>query len=258
MKTAVHILFLLLISFQDGYPLKNGRPTSKGIEKYVEDHADSLVRFYQEFIGDTLYHVWIYAEDLNKYGIVDSLELGFYIDNEIYISSSEYFNAYELADLSRHQRSRYIENNEFVKATILHELSHDYFNQVAWEMIAVDSIQVDRSYKPYHWILTSMESFGASFIEEGVCEYLVEKMGEVITPKVPLVPRSVEELTREEDKYRMKYKYSAYFLRDFLDENGFKWGIKILIHNPPPTYEEILKPNLFFGRLIEPRHPAHP
>ena len=251
----VYILLILILPFQEGYPLKNGKPTSKGIEQYVEDHADSLVSYYQEFIGDSLYHVWIYAEDLNKYGIADSLELGFYIDNEIYISTSELFNAYELADLSRHRRSRYLENNKFVKATILHELSHDYFNQVAWEMITVDSLQVDRSYKPYHWILTSMESFGARFIEEGVCEYLVEKMGEVITPRVPLVPQTVEELTEKENTYNMKYKYSAYFLRDFLDEKGFKQGIKILIYNPPPTFEEMLEPDLFFGRLSEPRRP---
>jgi hypothetical protein len=253
MKTLLHILILLLLPYQEGYPLKNGRPTSKGIEMYVEDHAESLMKAYQEYVGDTLYHVWIYTEDLSKYGIEDSLELGFYIDNEIYISTSEYFHAYELADLKGFQRSRYRDNNKFVKATILHELSHDYFNQIAWEMIAIDSIPVDRSYKPYHWILTSMESFGAGFIEEGVCEYLVEKMGEEITPRVPVIPRSVEELTREKDKYRMKYKYSAYFLREFLDDKGFKWGIKILIHNPPPTFEEILEPDLFFSRLIEPQ-----
>jgi hypothetical protein len=258
MKMLFHILLIALLPFQERYPLKDGRPTSKGIEHYVEDHADSLVNVYQKYIGDTLYHVWIYAENLNKYGIQDSLELGFYIDNEIYISTSEYYNAYELADLSGYQRSRYLENNKFVKATMLHELSHDYFNQVAWEMIAIDSVHVNRSYKPYHWILTSMESFGAGFIEEGVCEYMVEKMGEVIRPRVPHIPSSVDELTLEENAYSMKYKYSAYFLRDFLNENGFKWGIKILIHNPPPTFDEILDPDLFFSRLTEPAVRSQP
>jgi hypothetical protein len=81
-------------------------------------------------------------------------------------------------------------------------------------------------------------------------------MGEVIIPRVTVVPRTVEELTGEENKYRMKYKYSAHFLREFLDEKGFKRGVKILIHNPPPTYEEILNPDQFFGRLVEPGLPG--
>jgi hypothetical protein len=258
LKTLIYISLILLLAGQDDYPMKDGKPTSKGIEQYVEDHADSLVRAYQDFVGDTLYHVWIYAEDLHKYGIEDSLELGFYINNEIYISTSEYFVAYELSELSSFRRSRYTDNNKFVKATILHELTHDYFNQIAWEMISVDSMHVDRSYIPYNWILTTMESFGSEFIEEGVCEYIVEKMGEVITPRVTVVPRSVEELTQEENKYRMKYKYSAHFLRDFLDGKGFKRGVKILIHNPPPTYEEMLDPDLFFSRLLEPDLPGYP
>lgn len=41
------------------YPLKKGKPTSEGIEQYVEENADLLLREYQEFIGDTLYNVWI-------------------------------------------------------------------------------------------------------------------------------------------------------------------------------------------------------
>ena len=257
-KMLIFILSTLWPAQQDDYPLKNGRPTSSGIEQYVEENADSLILAYQDYVGDTLYHVWIYAEDLHQYGIEDSLELGFYINNEIYISTSEYFIAYELSDLSGYRKSRFTDNNKFVKATIMHELTHDYFNQIAWEMISVDSLHVDRSYIPYHWILTTMESFGSGFIEEGICEYMVEKMGEVITPRVTLVPGSIEELTLEENKYRMKYKYSAHFLRQFLDEKGFKQGVKILIHNPPPTFEEILDPDLFFRRLIEPELPIYP
>ena len=64
------ILILILFVFpqmRQDYPLKNGRPTSKGIEQYVEDNAESLIREYQNFIGDTLYNIYIYTEDLTHF-----------------------------------------------------------------------------------------------------------------------------------------------------------------------------------------------
>ena len=48
------ILLLLPIQEKQDYPLKNGRPTSRGIDSYVEDNADVLILELQEFIGDTL------------------------------------------------------------------------------------------------------------------------------------------------------------------------------------------------------------
>jgi len=251
-RPLIHIASILLVLFQQGYPLKNGKPTGEGVEKYVEDKADSLITEFQEFISDTLYQVWIYAEDLTDYGIEDSLELGYYYNDEIFISTTQQFYAYELADLTEYRKMTFEHNNKFVKTVILHELAHDYFNQVTWEMIGFDSIHVDRAYLPYNWILSSHRSFGSSFIEEGICEYIVEKMGEVIAPRKPYKPDTLEELTDDQNRYTMKYRYSAYFLRDFLDREGLKRGIKILAHNPPPSYSEILNPHLFFDRLVEP------
>lgn len=250
------MLSLLFLSFQADYPLKNGRPTSEGIRQYVEDNAEALIREYEQFIGDTLYHVWIYTDDLKKFGVEDTIELGFYYSDEIYISDAALFYAYELADFTGYHKTKITQDNRFVKSTIMHELTHDYFAQVAWEMIGVDSIHVDRSFMPYVWVLKDDESFGSRFIEEGICEYMVEKLGEVIVPRKPRRPRSVEELISEKNEYQMMYRYSAYFLRDFLDEKGFKRGLKILAHNPPPLYHEILNPERYFDRLIEPQFKA--
>ena len=88
--------------------------------------SDSLVVEYQNFVGDTLYDVWIYAEDLTANDILDSMELGRYYPDEIYITTDELFLAYELADLPKKERVLIVESNKFVKAAVIHELTHDY------------------------------------------------------------------------------------------------------------------------------------
>ena len=64
----VLFILLLLVPVQEkpDYPLKNGRPTTKGIDRYVEENAERLLSEFQEFIGDTLYNANIYTEDLSK------------------------------------------------------------------------------------------------------------------------------------------------------------------------------------------------
>lgn len=248
------LIFILLLfppqQVSGDYPLKNGKPTSKGIEQYIEEQADSIIEEYQEFIGDTLYDIWIYADDLTYYEVHDSLELGRYYPNEIYISIDEKFIAYELADLSKAQVAAISESNKFVKATVIHELTHDYLYQIGIEMRISDSLRVDRSYQTNLWIIHSHETFGSEFIQEGICEYVTEKMGEVIPSKHPYIPKNTEELTSKENRYLVKYKYAAYYLRPFLDATGLKRGIKTLLYNPPPSFEEILNPDLFFSRLV--------
>ena len=96
------LLLVLVWSFSlpvpQDYPLKKGKPTSKGIEQYVEDKGESIKAEYEKFIGDTLHSVWIYAEDLSQYVHNDSLDMGWYYPHEIFITTSEKFLAYELAD----------------------------------------------------------------------------------------------------------------------------------------------------------------
>lgn len=230
--------------------MKNGKPTSKGIEQYIEEQADSIVKEYQEFVGDTLYDIWIYADNLTFYDVHDSLELGRYYPNEIYVSTTEMFMAYELADLSKAQKAAINESNKFVKATVIHELTHDYLYQIGLEMRILDSLSIDRSYQTNLWIIHSHETFGSEFIQEGICEYVTEKMGEVIVPRHPYIPKTIEDLTNKDHRYLVKYKYAAYYLKSFLDTTGLKKGIKILLYNPPPSFEEILNPDLFFYRLV--------
>jgi len=78
-------------------------------------------------------------------------------------------------------------------------------------------------------------------------------MGKIIPLRRPIIPKNIEELTERENRYKFQYKFSSQFVKTFLDTTGLKKGIKILLHNPPPNYEEILEPDRFFNRLIIPR-----
>ena len=248
-KSLLILLLLIPLQVRQEYPLKNGRPTSRGIEQYVDDHSESLIREYQNFIGDTLYNTYIYTEDLTENGYYDPLELGRYFTNEIFITNAEVFLAYELSAFSERGRDTISDSNLFVKAAIIHELTHHYIHQVSTEMLRIENIEVDRAYQTFFRIYSDQDKTGSKFIEEGICEYVTKKMDEIIPPNKPFVPTKTDDLTNRENDYRVYYKYSSYYLTKFLDTTGLKRGIKILLHNPPPTNEEILNPDLFFSRL---------
>lgn len=217
---------------------------------YTEDNRDSLAVEYQRFIKDTLWlDYWIYAEDLTDYVGHDTLELGHYWDGEIAVDMDTNFVAYELAEWGNLKRKLRGPSNAFVRATIFHELTHHYINQISREMPYRDSIKVNRAYQTGIWIIRNPDMFGSEFIEEGICEYLVAEMGEIITPKRYYIPKTQSDLTNTNNRYKVVYQYSSYYLKTFLDTTGFKKGVKILIANAPPNYMEVLNPELFFDRL---------
>ena len=245
------IIWLLFLPLQErsDYPLKNGRPTSKGIDRYVEEQAEELIRVFQDFINDTLYNTNIYTEDLT-YDLSDHpLELGIYYPNEIFINNTAPFIAYELDELSKQGRDTLISCNQFVKAAVFHELMHHYIYQLSIEMLRRDSIPVDRAYQSFFRIYSHRDDPGPRFIEEGICEYLTLEMKEIISRRRPYIPKKPEDLNRQDKAYDIFYRYSAYSLDEFLDTMGLKRGIKTLLHNRPPSIEEILDPDLYFARM---------
>lgn len=246
------ILILLLLTLpqeRQEYPLKNGRPTTRGIEQYVEENEASMIKEFQDFIGDSIYNIYIYTQDLTENGYFDPMELGRYFPNEIFITNTEVFMAYELSGLTRRGRDTVSASNLFVKSTVFHELTHHFINQVSVEMSQIEHIGVNRAYQSFFRIYRDQNDIGSKFIEEGICEYVTGKMGEIIPPVKPYIPKSKADLTDTANSFNVYYKYSSYYLSDFLDTVGIKRGIKILLHNPPPSSEEILKPKLFFSRL---------
>lgn len=244
------IAWSLTLPVPQDYPLKKGKPTSKGIEQYIEDKSESIKNEYQKFIGDTLHSVWIYAEDLSDYVSNDSLELGWYYPHEIFITTSEKFLAYDIDDLSPRKQAKSAGNNKFVKSAIVHELTHNYIHQILLEMRSVDSIRVHKAFHSNLILLNAQESYGRSFIEEGLCEYMTEKMGEIFPPDHVNPPETIEDLMDNTNIYEIKYKYSSHILKPFLDTIAFKDAVKIFLHNPPPSYREILEPELYFNRLV--------
>lgn len=247
------ILCILLVfgsvQARPDYPLKDGKPTSKGIDSYVEENAEDLITEFQAFIDDTLYNTNIYTDDLSENMEHNPLELGNYYPNEIFITNAEVFHAYELNDLSGYSRDTLGNSNLFVKAAVFHELGHHYTYQLGIEMLRIDQVGMDRAYQSFFRIYSIREAPGRKFIEEGICEYINLNMKQILAPRRPRTPRHLSDLTDPKKQYQIFYQYAPYYLRDFLDTHGLKRGIKILLHNPPPSPEEILEPDRFFARL---------
>lgn len=246
------IVLLLSSSIQElpVYPVgKDGRPTRKGIELYVHQNQNKFLIEYQKVVNDSLYDVYMTVDDLSQYNNGGDA-LGFCISglgsSEIIISNeAEKYMGYEVGMLSKFRRSTIIESNNFVKGVIFHELTHLYFNQVIREL-RLDSLTVASDYNNFSMI--PRNSFGSKFIEEGICMYISIKIGECIHGQ-DYMPETMKELMDNQNSYQIMYQYSAEYVQSFLNYWGIKRGIQILVHNKPPTYEEILYPSKFYSRL---------
>jgi hypothetical protein len=252
MKILLFILFLFIFFIQDyPYPYKNGKPTSKGIDSYIKDNERNFIEDYQQFIKDTLDYVEMETEDLTEYTDYDSLELGrFYIPNEIVISNQTKFIGYELSEFGKYKKT-HTESNKFVRSTVMHELTHLWFNQIIKEM-RYKRIHISPEYTASLRIYPNDE-VGSDFIEEGICEYMIQKKGEINWYKITFKPKALEDIINKSNKYDIKYKYASYFIKDYLnkafEEQRVKESIEVLINNKPPSTQEIIKPELYFNRI---------
>jgi hypothetical protein len=250
-------LLLVFPSFSQGDPpdklqYKYGHPTTKGIDDYIKSREYDLVMEFREFIKDTILEeadVWIESDNLSEYTEHDSLELGrFYIPNDVIITNEEMFLDYDIDLMSKWRRLQYIETNQFVKATVMHELAHFYFYMVTQHMK-----HLKRPVMPGYGSginIYPQNSQGAEFIEEGVCEYVMIMMGETIPYKEDYKPSSTREIVEGRNTHRIKYKHSYFFVKPLLDSAGLRKGIEMLITNPPPSTEEMLHPEKFYERLV--------
>ena len=260
MKKIASILLILfsfaLLSAQnvEQYQYKHGKPVSKGIDYYVKKNVDNFVNEYQAFIKDTLYNYYISTADFRDYADYDSLELGrFYIPDEIVINNEEEYYDYDIKYLSRFKRRIINEYNIFVKGVAMHELTHDYFYQIILEMRMDTTVHVDIAYNNFRIYPNEESRFTSEFIEEGVCNYVMIKMQESV-PYEKYILTDINDIINKKKIYNVKYQYSYFYLQNFLDNTiqqygRIKEGIEILLANKPPTYEELLTPNLFFNRL---------
>jgi hypothetical protein len=245
-----NILFFLFLLFpiqKDPRYNKQGKPSTYGINTYVKDNQSNIIKEY-EYLIDSLYDVYIYTENISETS--DEGELGqFYLPDYIVITNEEKYIAYEFKYMSKFKQKSIPYNERTVKAVIFHELTHAYFNQVMINM-RNNNQYTSPEYGSLRMFPDLSTRFGAIFIEEGICEYMVYYFNEANPIKDVPIPVNEDELLSDSNRTNNLYYYSVVFLKDFLDKYGIHKGMEILISNKPPTSKEILNPKLFFKRLL--------
>jgi len=249
MKIIISILFVILplsvLSQEDLY--KWGKPTSKGIDNYIKNNDYQFIIDFRKFIKDSFYiEPFISTDDLSEYYNYNKYELGYfeYPDNIVITNEPRYID-YELSRLSEFRRSQYRETNQFVRAVIMHEICHCYFYQIM--MTARQNNELEHEFSMGLKIIL-IDEFGAEFVEEGICEYVVQLMGEMIgyDEKVNITKY---QLIHERSSYEVQYRYSSQFVKPIVDKLGITNAIYKIITNKPPSTEEILKPENYYQRL---------
>lgn len=247
------LLSFLFLSFSQDkyiYPYKYGKPTTAGIKQYVYDNEENFIAEYSAFVHDTIYDASFNTDKLSEYYNSDSNELGcFFYPNSITITNEEMFLDYELSRVNKYNRKSLIESNRFVKGTVMHEMTHVYFYQIIREM-QYEKMKVNALYRNNINIFPN-NTYGAEFIEEGVCEYVAELMDEIVPCKYIYKPKNLNEIIINRNQYEIKYRYSRIYVKGFLSQysDSLKTGIKILLRNEPPTTEEMLTPEIYYQKL---------
>lgn len=250
MNAIINILFILLFFFssqKDPYYNKSGRPSTYGITLYVEKYQDNVIMEYR-FKIDTVHYVEVLTDNLSE--LSDENDLGNYypIDNLIVLTNEEKYIEYEYADLSKFKQKLTPYTDRTVKAVMFHELTHAYFYQTI-AIMKMNDEYVSSEYGYVNIYPRSDLRFGSTFIEEGICEYVVYYLKESSPIENVFIPKTKTDVVNSDNEIYVKYHYSVYFLKDFMDKHGIEKGIKILVSNRPPNYDEILNPELFFNRL---------
>lgn len=250
MINVFNILLILFVSFhvQKENPLynKQGKPSTYGIEQYINKYQENVIKEY-EYRIDSLYDVYIFTENLSETAEAD--ELGnFYLPDQIILTNEEKYVAFEFKDLSKYKQRSLNYTDRTVKAVIFHELTHAYINQIIF-IRQNQNEYVSSEYGMIRMFPVPGHQFGADFIEEGICEYVVYYLNESSPLKDVPVPESATDLIDPKNIVNNLYYYSVVYLKDFLDREGIRKGIEILVNNRPPTYDEILNSKIYFNRL---------
>jgi hypothetical protein len=254
----IFILFSFIQFAQQSYPVNKQRvPTRAGIDLYVKYEQENIIKELEEFLNDTIFIFFeITTDNIEEYYRNQPLDMAYHItyndgSAEIVIDNRERYIAYDINQISNLKKFNLSTSNQFVKTVLIHELVHTYFLQKV-VITKYNGAYVHKEYDFRNMMAIKIypmyeKTFGAEFIEEGVCQYVVNEMRLEI-PKVPPVPKTIDDIINNSND--IKYYYSIKFLKPFLDSLGVGEGINILIRNDPPSYNEILKPNIYFKRLL--------
>jgi hypothetical protein len=256
------VLVLFILPTQQKLQYSNGKPTSYGINNYVKSNERYFLKEFIRYSKDSIYNDIFFSTknfkkttDKKDY-IPEVLAYNESYQNyscEIVVNNEEKFQGFEYKN--NKLKEYYNQNDYFIKPTVLHEIMHYYFNQCALELQVFDSIEVNQYYKQGIIMFPNMElEFGAKFIEEGICEYFIQKYGEVPELKQYYTPKIINDLKNKNNRFDILYGYASQYVRDFCDLQILKFGkikypIMIILKNRPPNYMEILDSQKYFQRL---------
>ena len=247
MKTILLIL-LLFIFPQQKLEYNNGIPTKLGIDTYVNSSVNQkrFIKEYQKLVKDSLYNDIFFVtktppkKEKNPVLAYNTLSLTY--DCEITVNDLENYRAFEYDTLKAYA---YSQDDYFLKATIFHEMTHYYFMQCVLEMQKVLNKNVNQYYTYGISMIPNEEyQYGASFIEEGVCEYVIQKWKlcpELLQYHTPI---NKFDFRDKELNYDIKYMYASNYLKKFLNsKKTLKEGLLIILSYDPPNFTEILHQN---------------
>jgi len=273
MKTIILLILFAIFPFklqqqdkqQDKLTRWDGKPTSLGIDLYVEHNQDYFLSTFKKYVKDSLYSdIWFTTRNFKKTTPKEQYDPFVLAYNESYgngsceivIDNQERYQGFDYKEIKN--PDSYNQFDYFVKQVVLHEIMHDYFNQCILELKMNDTIGniVNTYYTTNLYTFPNIElQFGAKFIEEGICEYFIQANKECPQLVEYYVPQTVNDLKNKFNRNDILYDYRSMYLKDFMDYQIMKFGkikypIMILLKNKPPTYQEILNPQLFYNRLI--------
>jgi hypothetical protein len=242
---------------QDRFKLQysDGRPTTMGIDWYINNSQNqrNFIREYQKTIKDSLYNdIYFRTETPKK-------KTSILAYNEISANSCEIIvydkEDYRCFEYDTTKLGEYFDTDYFLKATVMHEISHYYFYQCIMEMQKMLHAKVNVYYTADLYMFPNQElQYGAKFIEEGFCTYIIQKFNytpEYVNVRIPVY---VSELQDKKLDFDIQYIYASKVIWNFLDMSigltgSVKHGLMILLSNRPPNYQEIMKPGQYFDRL---------
>jgi hypothetical protein len=253
MKTLVFIILLFVLP-QQKLQYNNGVPTVYGIDSYVNssDNQKNFIIEYQKLIKDSIYNDIFFVTKAppktQKNPPLAYNILSLNNDCEITVNNQARYVAFEYDTL---KKDEYNQDQYFLKATIFHEITHYYFMQCVIELEKIKHIEVNRYYAYNINMIPNQEyQYGASFIEEGVCEYIIQKWKLCPELLVYHKPINIYDFEDKSLDYDIKYMYASKYLKNFLDsKTTLKEGLIIILSNNPPNYNEILHPDLYFNGL---------
>jgi len=247
-----YLLTIFFVLFGFDFEYQHQVPTTNGINNYITFFGEDIAVELQEYLKDSIYDFFIKTDDLSEYTDYDTMELGrFYYPDEIIINNEEKFLEYELRLLPKPKQRQNRHSGKFVKAVVIHELSHVYFNQVV-RVMQYNKQVISKDYVTERQLLGNKTNWCVEFIEEGICEYISQKMGESLYDD-DFDVKSTKIIAMSND-YLVKYRYSSAYVREFMDscikaDGSPRQALEILIRNPAPSIDEIIYKEKYFNRL---------